>query len=110
LLDTHDAVNHGFRVLNDVQRAPLWFDEHCVHAEQIRGDEHAEVFDDLIDGFVQRSRCGSDDFEEFVVGIVLDRSVDTAIEVRPVQNVMPTPVARPSFDEVLKFCEDYSMH
>ena len=32
-LDAHDAVDHDFRVLDDVQRAPLRLDEHGVHAE-----------------------------------------------------------------------------
>lgn len=39
LIHAYDAVDHGFRAFDDVQRSPVLLDEHGVHAEQIGGDK-----------------------------------------------------------------------
>lgn len=70
----------------------------------------AEVFDDVIGGLVQLSRSCSDNIEKFFVGIVSDGSVDTPIKLSLVKYVVPKPFARASFNIVLEFGEDYSVH
>lgn len=110
LIHAYDTVNHGFRVLDDVQCSPSRLDEHGVHAEQIGGDKDAEVFDDVIGWFVQHfGRC-TDDIEKLFIGIVPDGGVDSPIEIGRMKQVVPAPFMRAAFNIVLELGENYAVH